>query len=65
MALIGFTIIALAGLFLVIAGVLMTYASTQIGDHSTAMPLLISAVGGAILYWACHNSPIVIAWAAP
>lgn len=60
MAFIGFAIVMVLGVLMIVAGVMVTYASTQIGDRATAWPLLISAAGAAIVYWACHHAPIAI-----
>lgn len=60
MAVIGFLIVAGVGCLLIVAGLALTYGSTQIGDRSTLAPLLISVVGGAMLYWACHSAPFTL-----
>lgn len=60
MAFLGFALLFLFGLFLVIIGLALFYGSTQIGDRSAPLVLLLSVAGAAIIYFACHHAPFVI-----
>lgn len=65
MAIIGFLLITSFGSVLVLGGLLLVLGSYQLSGRVDLSPLMLAVIGGAILYWSCHNAPFTISLVTP